>query len=332
MTTNEGINPFPNPEIRVGEKPILFADVDHSSSTHRGNRPPPNQDSCMSYSQPPPEWILESEELWTPERTEGLRAGHIFTVADGVGGLPRGEKASRTACAAFTAAYLGYIKTATDTREAIIRALQDANASVYKDPEGDGSKATTLSAAIIRGNELFIASIGDSRAYIIRDGKIKLLTQDHSWCERVERNPGDLAIFQAIFGADKHPANQIYKCLGRPSPVLEDAEELVQGPIPLQAEDKILLCTDGLWQYVPEEVLQLIAKQGGATARDRVGTFIDQALKRKTHDNVTALLADVKGFSTTDLWEKQLAAHNKRVDRRRKPGIIDRIFGGNRPR
>ena len=103
----------------------------------------------------------------------------VFAVADGMGGAQAGEVASRLAAESFEA-----IERGSESPEAYLRAIaKTANARIHRLAESDSTRSgmgTTLTAALVEDEEVGIAHVGDSRAYLLRDGELKLLTSDHS--------------------------------------------------------------------------------------------------------------------------------------------------------
>ena len=127
----------------------------------------------------------------------------VFAVADGMGGAQAGEVASRLAAESFDTVQRG-----TESPEAYLKAIaKTANARIHRISMSDKSRSgmgTTLTAALIEGDEVGLAHVGDSRAYLLRDGELKLLTSDHSLVEELRRQ-GRLTDEQA----EDHPQRSI---------------------------------------------------------------------------------------------------------------------------
>src|SRR2546421_3185317 len=128
----------------------------------------------------------------------------IFVVADGMGGAQAGEVASKTATEAFDRD-LGGVPPETALREVV----QEANERIHRLAQSDASRAgmgTTLTAAVVKPDqeEVAIAHVGDSRAYLLRNGKLERLTTDHSLVEELRRK-GQLTDQQA----EDHPQRSI---------------------------------------------------------------------------------------------------------------------------
>ena len=226
-----------------------------------------------------------------------LEAG-IFVVCDGMGGQAAGEVASKLGIDVL----LNYFRQAAGSGEypavgaaldgisregaALASAIRLANQTIYEtgqQKESSAGMGSTIVAALIKGNALAIANVGDSRIYLIRQGIIQQLTQDHSLVmEQVRR--GYLTREQA---EQSDMQNIILKALGSEETVEPDVEDLVVVP-----GDILLLCSDGLTKYVrDEEILRLIAS--AATLEQSCDSLIQTARDRGGDDNVTCLLLKV---------------------------------------
>ncbi len=203
----------------------------------------------------------------------------VFVVADGMGGAVGGAKASKLAVDAIESLWRDTPPHATDRlsiKQWLEKAVAQANHSVFqvakKDASVRGMGTTVVVAVQGEDDHLQIAHVGDSRAYLLRDGKSVLLTNDHSVVQEMVR-AGRLTEEQARINPYK---NLITRCLGH-----EVEVEVDQTPIELKAKDWILLCSDGLSTVLrdeqisaalerfhePEEVCQELVKQtiaGGA--------------------------------------------------------------------
>lgn len=177
----------------------------------------------------------------------------LFVVADGMGGHRSGEIASAISVRAVAQ------RLAKDTllrlfeadglqdgqplQDQVRKALQEANNSVVSRVPGGG---TTLTAALILGNQVTIGHVGDSRAYAISNGQAKVLTRDHSLVKRLEEL-GQLTEAEAA----THPQrNVLYKAIGQGANLEVD---VATHPVPRNGF--LLICSDGLWGVVPEDEL-----------------------------------------------------------------------------
>ncbi|MBQ1688960.1 MAG: Stp1/IreP family PP2C-type Ser/Thr phosphatase [Lachnospiraceae bacterium] len=176
---------------------------------------------------------------------------NLFLVADGMGGYQAGDYASR--CCVDTMVSVVKESKLRSPIGIIESAIQAGNMAVFKDAEADASlygMGTTIVATTIIGSELYVANVGDSRAYLIREG-IHQITEDHSWVEDMIRS-GNLARKDAKGHPNK---NVITRAVG-PAPVVQaDFFELQ-----VQEGDVILMCTDGLTNMVDDDQICSIVK------------------------------------------------------------------------
>src|SRR3989440_6179114 len=167
----------------------------------------------------------------------------LFVVADGMGGAQAGEVASRMAVEAFQR---GLPPEGSPEKRLADRA-QDANRRIYEISRSEHERAgmgTTLTAVYLDDSELAIAHVGDSRAYLFRDGKLSRLTQDHSLVEELVRR-GKLTEEQAA----EHPQRSIITRALGPEPDVD----VDTWTYPVRAGDVLLLCSDGLTSMITEE-------------------------------------------------------------------------------
>ena len=172
---------------------------------------------------------------------------NLYIVADGMGGHKAGDLASKMAIDIT----VDFIKKSTlENPIAVLkRAMIFANNEIYKvaseDPEL-GGMGTTMVAAVIQENKLYVANVGDSRLYVIGDD-IKQITMDHSLVEELIRN-GEL---ERKKGRNHPEKNIITKAMGSKDEVIPDFFEIDINP-----DDKILLCSDGLSNMVEDDEIR----------------------------------------------------------------------------
>lgn len=204
-----------------------------------------------------------------------LEAG-FFAVADGMGGHRAGAVASRLAVETIAAGAAG-LRDAADLA-ALVRL---ANMTVLEQASRNDDEAgmgTTLTAALIREGRAYLAHVGDSRAYLYRDGQLSRLTDDHSLV-------GEMVRLGALSDeeARRHPSrNVLTRALGTSPEVDIDLREA-----DLQAGDVLLLCTDGLFGLLTDAELAAALALEPALA---VRRLLETALSRGAPDNVTAVL------------------------------------------
>ena len=217
---------------------------------------------------------------WEPSNDLQLEEkGRPAVVADGMGGHEGGQDASRIAVDAIKQIYAA--SPDGDPQELLAAAFREAHARIHQfaaaHPELRGM-GTTATAMVLRANRLYYSHIGDSRLYLVRDGRITRLTRDHSYVSSLVENG-----FITSEEAETHPQRHILMAaLGAGQ---EFSPEMPEHPIPLVSGDVLLLCTDGLWGLVPDhELEQTVA---GMRPQDACRALIELAKKRGGHDNIT---------------------------------------------
>jgi serine/threonine protein phosphatase PrpC len=222
--------------------------------------------------------------------------GRLLVVADGMGGHRGGATASRLAGETVKAQYLGC--ETRDIPTALRESLARANARIFSEAQSNPElrgMGTTTSALAVRGNDAWYAHVGDSRIYLVRDGQIRQLTDDHSLVASMVRE-GLLTLKEA----ETHPRRNV---LQRSMGVAEDVEIDVRGPFELRDGDVFILCSDGLHGVVKEEEIADIAKLPLDEAADE---YLRRALDRGAPDNVTVIVARVEPATDDDpLFEER---------------------------
>jgi len=264
-----------------------------------------------------PDWILPRGEYANSD------GGTVMVVADGMGGLNAGEVASNIAVDSIRAhiSKAGAIKDDAALSALMREAIQKANMNIVrhgqdeKETEGMGS---TLVMAWIRGSKLYLAWVGDSRCYIWRKGRLLQLSKDHSYVQSLV-DEGKLTTEEAFF----HPeSNVITQSLGDgvKKPVPDDCV------FPLDNEDIVLLCSDGLNGMLQDAKIEEIITAGGGLApvADRL---IEEAKAAGGLDNVTVILAKVIGGAWATGGEVLGDRRGLSVDRRRKKKARGLIYG-----
>jgi PPM family protein phosphatase len=207
----------------------------------------------------------------------------LLAVADGVGGGPAGEVASHAAIHSLRSARRPWTQ---DGEEVLRRLFVGANSAVaLRSVDGDAGMATTLVAALISATQLWVANVGDSRAYLVTHDGIRRLTQDHTWvAERVKA--GYMTEAEA---AESPQRNLITRSLGE----RELMEPDVFGPHALGAGDVVVLCSDGLHTIVNDEEISETCRRLSAAAA--VHSLIRLANDRGGPDNVSLIMVRLKG-------------------------------------
>jgi serine/threonine protein phosphatase PrpC len=212
----------------------------------------------------------------------------LFAVADGMGGAQAGEVASRIAAGAFERRTR---VSAQDPAEGQLEEIaQEANREIHQLAQEDSSRAgmgTTLTAAMVRNDEVSFGHVGDSRAYVLRGGQLKRLTKDHSLVEELRRQ-GRLTEEQA----EEHPQRSIItRALGPEPSVNVDTMTF-----PARDGDVFLLCSDGLTTMVSDDEIHQILVSS-RSLRSAVNKLVEAANRAGGRDNITAVafrLADAE--------------------------------------
>jgi PPM family protein phosphatase len=216
----------------------------------------------------------------------------VCMVADGMGGHAAGEIASRRAIEVVSRELKKRLPQAADTdqapqviREAVVQANEEIIAMGELD-ENLRQMGTTIALGIWRSNrELFLAHVGDSRIYLIRDGRIQRLTVDHNLLQALL----DAGALTPEESRDFHGRNHLMRFLGSP-------ETSVQGPdfqlLTVEPGDRYLLCSDGLTEKLADEGLLACCNQSAAVQQcaEALGRL---ALEAGSRDNVSCVVVEV---------------------------------------
>lgn len=215
---------------------------------------------------------------------ETAQTGRLLVVADGMGGHRGGATASRLAGTTIKTEYLqsGGADIVADLRHA----LEAANERIYQEaqtnPELRGM-GTTCSALVVRGDRAYFAHVGDSRIYLVRDGSIRQLTEDHSLVASMVRE-GLLTSQEA----EVHPRRNV---LQRSMGVSQRVEVDTPASLDLNVGDTFILCSDGLHGLVKEEEMTEVAL---LPIDDAAEEFVRRAIERGAPDNVTVIVARIE--------------------------------------
>ncbi len=247
--------------------------VHYASRTDVGMRRSANQDSlvvrlCSDYN----EWV---------------NAGHLFVVADGMGGHSVGDLAS---CITVESLPLAFAKSNSDSPSVRLTAAIDAanraiNDKARENPEF-ADMGTTCSALSLSAKGALIGHVGDSRVYRVRRGVIEQLTFDHSlqW-EMVRQGRASAENSELL-----HPRNVITRCLGPDKNVEID----IEGPFDVQPGDRFLLCSDGLTGHVADHEIGAVV--AGLSPSEASRFLIDLANCRGGSDNTTVVIVAVDDY------------------------------------
>jgi serine/threonine protein phosphatase PrpC len=227
----------------------------------------------------------------------------LFAIADGMGGAQAGEVASRLAAAALTES------DAAGAGEARISDLiQEANRRVYArsstDPNTSGM-GTTITVALVEGDQVSFGHVGDSRAYLIRDNSMEQLTEDHSLVGELLRS-GKLSREEA----DVHPQRSVItRALGTDPDV--DVDTFT---IETQTGDLFLLCSDGLTDMLSEEDILELVERNREDIDAALKALVRAANRQGGEDNITVVafeIADAPLARDGETRENVLAADDE---------------------
>jgi PPM family protein phosphatase len=234
--------------------------VDHASTSHTGKVRRTNEDSFLD--EPP-----------------------LFVVADGMGGARAGELASRLAVDTFRELP---VITGESAEDRLRRTILESNRRVLERAKSDPATAgmgSTVTAALVDGDRVVLGHVGDSRAYLLRDGSLQQLSHDHSLVAELER-AGRLTREEAAV----HPQRSVItRALGA-GPELDVDTSVVQ----LRDGDVVLLCSDGLSGLIGDLAISNLI-EGGGKLSDAVRRLVRAANDADGDDNVTAVAFRVGG-------------------------------------
>ena len=213
----------------------------------------------------------------------------LLVVADGMGGHAAGEVASKMTVEGIVQSLNDQGKESSKLEGNAFgvflgKVLEDVNQDVWQAAQESDKRGmgTTCTLVAIRGDQLFLAHIGDSRAYLLRDGELHQVSKDHSWVED--------AVDQGVITREQarvHPnRNVITRAIG-----LDQQPQIDTSVMPLADGDLLLLCSDGLNSMIPDEDIHRILTS--SDPEDVCQALIDAANDQGGHDNTTVVVATV---------------------------------------
>ena len=214
------------------------------------------------------------------EDGQSVEHGLLYAIADGMGGYAHGSLASRMALETFYNSLAGH--NGNSITRSLERGVAAANLKIYQKSQqlDAGRIGTTLTAAYVLGDMLYIAHVGDSRAYLIRDGQAHCLTEDHTTVGEMVRSK--------LISAEKLRTHAQRSILTRSVGL----DLFVQADISqhkLKEGDRLMLCSDGVWSVIEdEELAQVITASHSMEAASQ--NLIDLALHYDTDDNASVVL------------------------------------------
>jgi protein phosphatase len=218
----------------------------------------------------------------------GTRSGHLFMVADGVGGAPEGFRASGATVQAvlkYVGGVIGCFDTVTAAKEheffdKLGETVQGVHETLVSSPEfRDQGPATTLTMVLLLWPRAYFVHVGDSRAYVRRGGQLQQLTRDQTF--------GDYMIQLGAWTEEQAsrsvPGARLTSAIGGPE--LEPSVGLID----LEPGDSMLLCSDGLIRHVNDERIDQVMSEN-ASAETMVTTLLNEALEGGGRDNISIIV------------------------------------------
>ncbi len=256
----------------------------HGQATHPGKKHTRNEDAVVTF---------------TFDKEQDGRAVPIgfYLVADGMGGHDAGDLASRTVNQIVTD-WIIETKVLPDLRkttrklttedvpgELLAQTIQQANDTLLHHAQTKGSDlGSTVTAALIIGNVATIANVGDSRTYLLREGRLEQITQDHSLVARLV----DAGVIEPEEVRTHPQRNQIYRCLGHNAKIEVDTFTRQ-----LRAGDVLVLCSDGLWEMVLDDEIQRIIEKARSPQK-ACDELIEAANRAGGEDNIGVVVVEME--------------------------------------
>jgi protein phosphatase len=236
--------------------------------TDIGRKRSHNEDSCI---------------LCAPENPAISKLhGFLFAVADGMGGANAGELASRLALTTIAEFYYN-VTFSSQTRPTRLReAVERANERVFQEAEGNPERhgmGTTLSTVLIHGDCLYVAQVGDSRVYLLRDRKLVQVTEDHSLVAEQVRSG---------FITEEEARNHSMKNLITRAVGIKDTVKVDLFSARIQQGDTLLICSDGLSNLVEFDLIRRMMAMEKVQGVARI--LVGNAIENGGTDNVTAVV------------------------------------------
>jgi serine/threonine protein phosphatase PrpC len=236
----------------------------------------------------------DSLQFWQPATIEEMRArGAVAILADGVGGHGSGEVASRLACENALNVFKSAASNLTPSR-LLFQMFSAANLAVYEAGMNSGDERrmmTTLTICLFRNKEITIGHVGDCRAYVVRYGRIRRITSDHSYA--------GVQLKLGLVTAEEAAKSQLRSVLTR-SVGQDPVIGVDYHTIPVNRGDRIVQCTDGLWCYVSErEIYDVAAK---SAPQDACRQLIELGERRGSDDNMTAQVIQIESIEIPQFY------------------------------
>jgi PPM family protein phosphatase len=228
-------------------------------------------------------------------RQQARSHGFLFAVADGVGGLDLGEVASATAISVITEAF-AKAQSGAMLISLLPRLIQQANSAVHDCTltrnNGGRKMATTVVACALRYDQAVVSHVGDSRCYLVRNGKARQVTQDHTLVNEQKK----VGLITAEEIANSEARHVLIRSLGPEMFVSPDTNALTVLP-----GDVLVLCTDGLHDEMREEEIAAIASQKKDAAQI-ARELVARAVEIDGGDNTTAQVIRIRSVEQVGMY------------------------------
>ena len=208
---------------------------------------------------------------------------HLLVVADGMGGHAKGEEASKIALSAISRSVISELVNDTPFTKLLEQGIQNANQDILdyttRNPESSGMGTTSV-CAIVEGNAVHLANVGDSRAYVISDDEIRRVTKDHSFVQSLV-DQGKITEAESR----EHPQkNVITKAVGIGTSIEADTMRLT-----LDSDESLLLCCDGVIAHLPDDDIHKIIRDS-PDPQTACQEIVDMANERGGSDNISLII------------------------------------------
>ncbi|MCB8923902.1 MAG: protein phosphatase 2C domain-containing protein [Ardenticatenaceae bacterium] len=234
------------------------------------------------YSDVGPVRKVNQDAFRIPDPTTPTQLGALYIVADGVGGQEHGEVAAKIGVKVAYETFYQARQQDNPIQAALKHALNKANEAVYAEAQerGGGRMGCTMVAVVQHEGMLYVAHVGDARAYLVHDGRLRRMTRDDTWVQKQV----EAGILTAEDAAKHELRNVVTQVLGNKPEV----DVHLGKPYTLTPDDVLMMCSDGLYDPVSDEqMLQIMAANPPQQASE---ALIQAAIDGNATDNITAVV------------------------------------------
>lgn len=262
----------PKPSTVASGPPKRHARIVFEAATDTGNVRSVNEDRAWS----------------TPESIDAIavaKKGQLFVVADGMGGYSAGDVAADIVSKTMGESYYSeQVDAAADMAAALRYAVAQAQKNVSDEQKRSPDKAqmgSTLVAAAVRADDVYVANVGDARCYRLRDGKLKQLSKDHSWVAE--------QVAAGVLKASETKGHPLRSAVTRAIGQAQTSAEPDISQHEWKEHDRLLLCSDGLWDMLGDDkILALLASE--PNPKEAADALIKASNDAGGQDNITAIV------------------------------------------